>query len=78
MWKGRNTGPGSFISKGTNKGRTLGGGPYVKDKKHGRWVEHEDDGLITEGPYVEGKRDGTWIIYPQGTKEKTNYRYTHL
>ena len=41
---------------------------YLNGKKHGHWVERDEDGNVAEGPYVEGRRHGHWIErYPEGS-----------
>lgn len=51
-------------------------GPYVNDKRHGRWIVRGDTpgrskGRMVkfryEGPYVEGKKHGRWV-YRKGEK----------
>ena len=62
----------------------LSEGPYVKGKRHGRWVVRLDcvvEGYLKdpfnnwiiikqEGPYVKGRRHGDWVYYfPDGSVE---------
>ncbi len=50
------------------------GGPYVKGKRHGKWVTRsvsyrdKSKDRVTEGSYIEGKAHGKWVIRePDGT-----------
>ena len=37
-------------------------GAFNFGKRHGSWVFHYTNGLVTEGPYVDGKRHGYWVM----------------
>ncbi len=49
---------------------TVGGGLYVKDKKHGVWIEISIKG---KGRYVNGKKEGTWLVYQYGDCRHVTY-----
>ena len=50
---------------------TVDWGPYVDDRRHGRWAIRFSNGLVEEGPYVAGNRHGHWVIrFPNGVVEE--------
>lgn len=65
--------------EGREHGVVLDEGTYRADQRHGRAVQHDDEGrLIAEGAYVDGQRDGTWIEWDESAspveREEGTYR----